>query len=1045
MGRKVLVCEFDIFRLFGGGQTVYQNIIRRCPNDTFYYFITSSEPEPDRPPNAIAVPFRPFYTVLANIPQAHEHFFHVFRETMDMARSLYEAVGEVALDVADTPDYRQIGLFLRRALEAHGISIGVVALALHGTLSSAFTLGWPWSDDPRRLFARLRLREHLQFRIVDARYAISEFYADEWHRYASYPINMLDPLAVIRQTQPTLAEHEDRAADLLFIGRRERRKGPDLFLDLAWWLPPETYRRAVLIGDEGVNHQDADSRAILDGVARRRRLSPQILPPIGQSELQQLIRRKSVVLVPSRYDQFNLVALEALLDGCPTLISRHAGVARFIEQRLPKLSWLLADIGCDRSAVAPARKILESYDETRSEIVDVLQGSQLAPDFDSLQRIYDPANKSDRKAQGAMHDLADRFEMFSLIRGTFKRESKNFQVAIQSNRTPAPVAGPIGIGSAPPPETQILQSDTIGPGPAGHGLRLRTAAHRAKRLGKASLQFASQTRDALRSPRETVRTLGKYLVDRDNINIFGLNGTAIRQVLRLKYASEISRNLVMFGERSNAEREGKLRYLNDLVSGRWLDRVRFFREMVRLERLRGNDLIAATYGLRLLRWIGGDRFHLLGFIQDTLRENGFVREAEAAQAMYGAPERAEQACRAFLDDQLQRHRSNPVRQLEMIEDRRTEKSYRVSIVVSLYNAADKLPTFWKMLSQQDVVQSGVAEVVFVDSGSPGDERAVFQKLSAEYPLPAVYARSKDRETIQAAWNRGINLASGDYLAFLGVDEGVHPECLRLLADELDRDASLDWVMADSIVTEVDKAGIYSRDVMSYDRTGYRHNWHYLDCTFLSYVGGLYRRSIHDRLGYYDETFRAAGDTEFKNRILPFIKTKYVPRVLGVFNNYPEERTTQHPRAEIEDLRAWYLHRTLAGVSYAFDNRPVQDVIDLLKDTLAYRKCYCQHISTDIDLADSLAAHLARRSNEAKWQDVHGDVRGVLQIFQRFEQLQYGDRVERDQIAFVRDYRKILSLSKNVARVLGSDRQPAFDVFHDNRYEQHWWTWDTWSN
>src|SRR5204862_1787174 len=118
--------------------------------------------------------------------------------------------------------------------------------------------------------------------------------------------------------------------------------------------------------------------------------------------------------------------------------------------------------------------------------------------------------------------------------------------------------------------------------------------------------------------------------------------------------------------------------------------------------------------------------------------------------------------------------------------------------------------------------------------------------------------------------------------------------------------------------------------------------------------------------------------------------------------------------------------------YAFDKRPVQDVIDLLKDTLAYRKCYCLHTSTDIDLAGSLAAHVARRSNEAKWQNVHADVRGVLQIFQRFEQLQYSDRVERDQIAFVRDYRKIQSLSKNVARELGSEKQPAFDVFHDNR-------------
>lgn len=550
--------------------------------------------------------------------------------------------------------------------------------------------------------------------------------------------------------------------------------------------------------------------------------------------------------------------------------------------------------------------------------------------------------------------------------------------------------------------------------------------------------------NALLSPRNTARTLGKYVVDREDIKLLGLNGGALRQVLRLKYASEISRNLVAFGERSRAEQEGKLKYLTDLISGRWLDRVRFFREMIRLERLGGNDLIAATYGLRLLRWLGSDRFHLLAFIEETLRAHGFAREAEAAQAMYGAPERAEQASRAFLDDQLERHRHNPARPWEVVDDRRGQGPYRVSVIVSMYKAAEKLPTFWRMLQQQGLIRSGEAEVVFVDSGSPESERAVFERLSAESPLPAVYARSKERETIQAAWNRGLNLASGAYLAFLGVDEGIHPECLGILADELDRDPSVDWAMADSIVTEVDRDGVFTRDIMTYDRTGYRHDWHYLDCTFLSYVGGLYRRSIHDRFGYYDETFRAAGDTEFKNRILPFIKSKYVPRVLGVFNNYPEERTTQHPRAEIEDLRAWYLHRTPAGVSYAFERRPAQDVAALLKDTLAYRKCYCQHTSTDIDLADSLAVHLARRPDGGRWQKVHADTRAIHQIFQQFEQLQYGNRVERDQVAFVRRYRTIQSLAKSIARELGSERPPTFDVFHDNRYEQHWWSWDTWT-
>src|SRR5947209_4583992 len=138
MGRRVLICELDIFKQVGGGQTVYQSIIRKSPEDTFYYFTSSAVPDSMHPKNAIGVPLCQFYNAgAADQPRNQGHFFHVYREAMDMARSIYEALGEVRFDVVDTPDYRQNGLFIRHALEMHGSSVGTVALALHGTLSSA--------------------------------------------------------------------------------------------------------------------------------------------------------------------------------------------------------------------------------------------------------------------------------------------------------------------------------------------------------------------------------------------------------------------------------------------------------------------------------------------------------------------------------------------------------------------------------------------------------------------------------------------------------------------------------------------------------------------------------------------------------------------------------------------------------------------------------------------------------------------------------------------------------------------------------------------
>ena len=519
-----------------------------------------------------------------------------------------------------------------------------------------------------------------------------------------------------------------------------------------------------------------------------------------------------------------------------------------------------------------------------------------------------------------------------------------------------------------------------------------------------------------------------------------IEGTAKGEFYRLAHESEIRHNLVTWSARTAVDRKNMIAYLSDLISGRKLDRVRYFRDLMRLERLRGNDLIAATYGLRIIRWLGKDHFHLLDFITQTLRGHGFNREAEAAEAMYRDADQSAAASSEFLRAQLQKHRTNPDRPFAFVDDRRNAGTPRVSVIVSLYRAADKLPTFMRMLQQQTIFRAGDAEVIFIDSGSPTNEYSEFKSILAQQPFPAVYARSEKRETIQTAWNRGIKLANGRYLAFLGADEGVHPECLHILADELDHDSKVDWVIADSIVTAVDKKAIFDRDVMMYDRKGYRHQWHYLDCTFLSYVGGLYRRDIHDRFGYYDETFQAAGDTEFKNRILPFITSKHVLRSLGVFNNYPEERTTQHPRAEIEDLRAWYLHRTVSGMAYAFDNRPVEEAIQLLKDTFAYRKCFCLHTSTDIDLAASLTAYLATRDDAGQWRNASKYIQEILGIYAGFELLPSRKLALIDQAKFAQKWRRLMKLRRVHQTQFDLDGEPAYKVFNDNRYEQHWWSW-----
>ena len=96
-----------------------------------------------------------------------------------------------------------------------------------------------------------------------------------------------------------------------------------------------------------------------------------------------------------------------------------------------------------------------------------------------------------------------------------------------------------------------------------------------------------------------------------------------------------------------------------------------------------------------------------------------------------------------LEDAAARNRSLPAFTFENVDDRRGTSDCRVGVIVSLYNAAGKLLNFLHALQNQTVFRQGRAELILVDSGSPGREYEVFRTWATAAGLPVVYARSQE--------------------------------------------------------------------------------------------------------------------------------------------------------------------------------------------------------------------------------------------------------------------------------------------------------------
>jgi glycosyltransferase involved in cell wall biosynthesis len=407
----VLLAIFDLFKDVGGGQTFYRNLILRNPQIQFTYLRSSEALEASRPDNTTAIPCPNRFVMPPESSscdlEVPNCLYFGFARANDVAR----AVAGRCFDVVDLPDYEQFGLFLRDAFDHYHVSVDRVMLGMHGRLSTSFSLNW--SDDERECIDLAQV-EKMQYQTVDARYFISAKYRDEWLAIDPVPAHLLDPLWFF--DVPRLQAYQDRvgAPDLNFVGRGEKLKGPDIFIHLAWWLPRSCYRTANLIGPTDYDRKGTASALYLEKMIRLRRLiDVNLVRCMTPAELVQVYRSKSVTVVPSVYDTLNLVALESLLSGCPTVIGSGAGVCRYLRERFPELPFELIDVDNWYESVPRLAAILRDYGDYRQTLRDAIARQDILPRGLRLTDVYEAPAACDQVLRDRVTDWYQRLSRWT--------------------------------------------------------------------------------------------------------------------------------------------------------------------------------------------------------------------------------------------------------------------------------------------------------------------------------------------------------------------------------------------------------------------------------------------------------------------------------------------------------------------------------------------------------------------------------------------------------------------------------------------------------
>jgi glycosyltransferase involved in cell wall biosynthesis/Tfp pilus assembly protein PilF len=232
--------------------------------------------------------------------------------------------------------------------------------------------------------------------------------------------------------------------------------------------------------------------------------------------------------------------------------------------------------------------------------------------------------------------------------------------------------------------------------------------------------------------------------------------------------------------------------------------------------------------------------------------------------------------------------------------------YLISAIVSTYNAERFIHGCLVDLEAQTIADK--LEIIVVDTGSGQNEHAVVEEFQKSYSNIR-YIRVENRETVYQAWNRGLRAAHGKYITNANTDDRHKRDALEKLVDILEKRPDMVLAYGDCFITRVE-----NEQFEKFTPAG-KYNWPDFSRNSLlnaCIVGPqpVWRRSLHNEFGYFDENYRCGADYEFWLRISERYNFIHIREYLGLF--YENKNTVSMkgnlPKKEMEEIKETYRKR-----------------------------------------------------------------------------------------------------------------------------------------
>jgi len=220
--------------------------------------------------------------------------------------------------------------------------------------------------------------------------------------------------------------------------------------------------------------------------------------------------------------------------------------------------------------------------------------------------------------------------------------------------------------------------------------------------------------------------------------------------------------------------------------------------------------------------------------------------------------------------------------------------------------------FIKGYMEDMLSQTIFKEVQFfiLDCASPDNEVETILPYVKEYPN-ITYKRLDADPGLYPAWNFCIQNSKGEFLTNWNVDDRKTPWSLEIMRDSLALNKDIDLVYGNTVISSTPNeiwSNITAKHTYICNET---NSWKDLLQNNNPHCMPMWRRSIHDRFGYFDEGYLTASDADLWLKCAKGgSRMKKIDDTVGIYYHNPTGRSS-NPKTlkkmvdEVNEMRRKY--------------------------------------------------------------------------------------------------------------------------------------------